>query len=133
MQLRTKRKIYRLSSVDTAGKVVEARITLDTEIKQIVGVAIVSDNDAQVYNRGSVRLTIGAEDYFPTGTRAKSIMPTDRHRAKERYTPLEYREDLIAQPITPAARDIDFMYRDENNPSTPFQTYSLQLELMVLV
>lgn len=134
-QGKVERRVYRNPdwAIDTPLKNISARITLETNVRQIVGVALVSNQDVQMYDRGTFSLSIAGKEYFPTGSMAKSVMPTDRQRGLDRYTPLEYNAALVREPIVPPQREIQIRYEDNANPVMPHSPYTVQVELLVIV
>jgi hypothetical protein len=134
-QGKVERRVYRNPSwaIDTPLKTLNERIILEADIKKLVGFALVSNQDVQMYDRGTFSMTIGGREYFPTGSMAKSVMPTDRQRGLDRYTPLEYNAALVREPIVPPQREIQIRYEDNANPVTAHSPYTVQVELLVIV
>src|SRR5581483_11057296 len=74
-------------SIAAANQTVKDRFDVDKHATKIIGFAITSTQDAQIYYRGTFKLTINEKEIRPTGYEAKMVVQGTNVPAKERMIP----------------------------------------------
>ena len=102
-------------NVTSAGEVVKKQWELDHNAEILLGVAITSDHENQLYYRGSQKMQINDQELFPENFESKLLMtglnvsPNDRMVKVGR---IESGNGLV-----------EVWFKDTNHPSTKFQPY----------
>lgn len=102
-----------------ANKVVSKTFELDKTIKRIKGVLVTSDKDDLLYYRGSQKIEINSQEYFPENYESKLLMSGINVSPNERYYKVD--TDNIGNGI------IKLSYTDADDGRTTFAAYRVSL------
>lgn len=92
---------------------------LDKNIKAVRGVLVTSDKDDLLYYRGTQRIEINKEEYFPENYESKLLMSGINVSPKQRYYDLGN--------VNPGNGTIKLTYTDNEDGRTYFQAYRVSL------
>ncbi len=107
--------------VAEANKTVTKTFELDKNIKSIKGLLITSDKDDLLYFRGTQKIEINKEEFFPENYESKLLMSGVNVSPKQRYYDLGN--------VNPGNGSVKVSYTDTNDERTPFVTYRVSLYL----
>jgi hypothetical protein len=105
--------------VTAANQTITKTFDLDKDITAIKGLLITSDRDDLLYYRGSQRIEISKEEFFPESYESKLLMSGISVAPRERYYDLGN--------VTPGNRSIRVDYKDLNHVLAPFVAYRVSL------
>jgi hypothetical protein len=94
---------------------------LDKSIKSIKALLVTSDKDDLLYARGSQRIEINKEEYFPDNYQSKLLMSGINVPPKQRYYDLGN--------VNPGNGAIKVVFQDADDGRTVFVPYTLMLYL----
>ena len=101
--------------IASANQTLSKTFDLDKDITSIKGVLITSDRDDLLYYRGSQRIEISKEEFFPENYESKLLMSGISVAPRERYYDLGN--------VNPGNRSIRVDYKDLNHVLAPFTAY----------
>lgn len=101
--------------VAAANQSVTKTFELDKTIKGIKGVLVTSDKDDLMYYRGSQRIEINKEEFFPDDYESKLLMSGINVPPKQRYYDLGN--------VNPGNGSIKVIYTDADDGRTVFAPY----------
>jgi hypothetical protein len=101
--------------VTAANQTITKTFDLDKDITAIKGLLITSDRDDLLYYRGSQRIEISKEEFFPDAYESKLLMSGISVAPRERYYDLGN--------VNPGNRSIRVDYKDANHALAPFTAY----------
>lgn len=116
--LKPVKKRYDLQ-VTAAGQSVSKTFELDKNIKSVKGVLLSSDKDDLLYYRGSQKIEINKEEYFPDNYESKLLMTGINVSPKLRYYDLG--------GVNPGNGTIKVIYQDTADDRTVFAPYRVSL------
>lgn len=100
-------------------KTITKTFELDKNIKSVKGVLVTSDKDDLLYYRGTQKIEINSEEYFPENYESKLLMSGVNVAPKQRFYDLEN---------VPAGNGIIKMsYTDADDGRTLFEAYRVSL------
>lgn len=108
-------------SVTEANKTVSKTFELDKNIKAVKGCLITSDKDDLLYFRGSQKIEINKEEYFPENYESKLLMSGVNVSPKQRYYDLGN--------VNPGNGSVKVSFTDTDDLRTPFVAYRVSLYL----
>ena len=108
-------------SVTAANKTVSQTFELDKNIKGVKGVLLTSDRDDLLYFRGTQKIEINKEEYFPDNYESKLLMSGVNVSPKQRYYDLG--------DVNPGNSLVKLMYTDSDSLQAPFTAYRVSLYL----
>lgn len=92
---------------------------LDKNIKAVKGVLVTSDKDDLLYYRGTQKIEINKEEYFPENYESKLLMSGINVAPKHRYYDLGN--------VNPGNGIIKLIYTDNEDGRTRFEPYRVSL------
>ncbi|MGZ4064214.1 MAG: hypothetical protein ACXVP0_14665 [Bacteroidia bacterium] len=107
--------------VSEAGKTITQTFELDKTIKSVSGLLLTSDKDDLLYYRGSQKIEINKEEYFPDGYESKLLMSGINVSPKQRYYDLG--------GVNPGNGSVKITYLDTEDGRTAFTSYRVSLYL----
>ena len=107
--------------VAAANQTVSQSFDLDKNIKVVHGVLLTSNKDDLLYYRGSQKIEINKEEYFPDNYESKLLMCGINVSPKSRYYDLG--------SINPGNGSVKIVYQDADDGRTVFSTYRVSLYL----
>lgn len=107
--------------VTESGKPVSQTFELDKTIKSVKGVLLTSDKDDLLYYRGSQKIEINKEEYFPENYESKLLMSGINVPPRLRYYDLG--------GINPGNGSVKLSYQDTEDGRTNFVPYRVSLYL----
>ena len=107
--------------VTAANKMVSKSFELDRNIKSVRGLLITSDKDDLLYFRGTQRIEINKEEYFPDNYESKLLMSGINVSPKQRYYDLG--------GVNPGNGIVKMDYTDADDGRTEFESYRVSLYL----
>lgn len=108
-------------TVTAANQTVTQSFDLDKNIKLVHGVLVTSNKDDLLYYRGSQKIEINKEEYFPENYESKLLMSGINVSPKARYYDLGN--------INPGNGSVKIVYQDADDGRTVFSTYRVSLYL----
>src|SRR4051812_39604828 len=105
--------------VTAAGQNISKSFDLDKNIKSVKGLLLTSDKDDLLYYRGSQRIEINKEEYFPDNYESKLLMCGINVSPKSRYYDLG--------GVNPGNGSIKLTYQDTDDGRTVFAAYRVSL------
>ncbi|MGQ0829349.1 MAG: hypothetical protein ACT4ON_13255 [Bacteroidota bacterium] len=105
--------------VTEANKTVSKTFELDKNIKIIKGVLVTSDRDDLMYFRGSQKIEINKEEYFPDNYESKLLMSGVNVPPNCRY--------YCLGDVNPGNGGVKVVYTDTNDLRTTFGAYRVSL------
>ena len=105
--------------VSAAKETVAKTFELDKNIKSVKGVLVTSDKDDLLYYRGTQKIEINKEEYFPDNYESKLLMSGINVSPKQRYYDLG--------GVNPGNGIVKVTYTDNEDGRTVFQTYRVSL------
>lgn len=106
-------------AVTQLGETVKNHLEVDKMADRIIGIAIVADKDDLMFYRGSQKISISDEEFFPEGYQSKLIMcglnvaPDDRM--------VRFGE------VDPGNRKVEITYTDTESSYARFEPYTVTL------
>jgi hypothetical protein len=116
--LKIVKKRFDLQVID-ANKSVNKTFELDKNIKRIKGMLVTSDKDDLLYYRGTQKIEVNNQEYFPDNYESKLLMSGINVSPNERYYKIE--TDNIGNGI------IKLSYTDADDGRTGFTSYRVSL------
>ena len=92
---------------------------LDKNIKTVKGVLVTSDKDDLLYYRGTQKIEINKEEYFPENYESKLLMSGINVSPKQRYYDLGN--------VSPGNGIVKLIYTDNEDGRTGFTPYRVSL------
>lgn len=105
--------------ITASGQSVSKTFDLDKNIKSVKGVLLSSDKDDLLYYRGSQKIEINKEEYFPENYESKLLMTGINVSPKQRYYDLG--------GVNPGNGTIRLAYQDTADDRTVFAPYRVSL------
>lgn len=105
--------------VTEANKTVSKSFELDKNIKSVKGVLVTSSRDELMYHRGTQKIEINKEEYFPENYESKLLMTGINVAPNQRYYNLG--------SVNPGNGIINLVYTDSDDGITPFSPYRVSL------
>ena len=105
--------------VTAANQNITKNFELDKNIKAVKGLLVTSDKDDLLYYRGSQKIEINKEEYFPDNYESKLLMSGINVPPKQRYYDLG--------SINPGNGSIKVVYQDTDDGRTVFSPYRVSL------
>lgn len=118
--LKTTKKRFDIK-ISQANSIVSNTFELDKNIVRIHGILVSSDKDDLLYYRGSQKIEINKEEYFPENYESKLLMSGINVSPKQRYYDL-------GGASTGNGR-VQITYKDSDDGRTVFTTYRVSLYL----
>lgn len=118
--LKIVKKRYDLQVAD-ANRSVSKPFELDKNIRRIKGVLVTSDKDDLLYYRGTQKIEINSQEYFPENYESKLLMSGINVSPNERYYKID--TDNIGNGI------VKLSYTDTDDGRTAFVPYRVSLYL----
>lgn len=107
--------------VTEANKSVNKTFELDKNIRAVKGVLVTSDKDDLLYYRGTQKIEINKEEYFPEDYESKLLMSGINVAPKQRYYDLGN--------VNPGNGLVKLSFTDTDDARTPFVAYRVSLYL----
>ena len=107
--------------VTESGKTVSQTFELDKTIKSVKGILLTSDKDDLLYYRGSQKIEINKEEYFPENYESKLLMSGINVPPRQRYYDLG--------GVNPGNGSVKLTYQDTEDSRTSFVSYRVSLYL----
>ena len=107
--------------VTAAGQNITKSFELDKNIKAVKGVLITSDKDDLMYYRGTQKIEINKEEFFPDNYESKLLMSGISVPPKQRYYDLG--------SVNPGNGSVKIVYQDTADGRTLFSAYRVSLYL----
>jgi hypothetical protein len=105
--------------ITSANQNITKTFELDKNIKSVKGVLVTSDKDDLLYYRGSQKIEINKEEYFPDNYESKLLMSGINVSPKERYYDLG--------SVNPGNGTIKIVFQDTEDGRTVFAPYRVSL------
>lgn len=105
--------------ITSANQNVTKTFELDKNIKSVKGLLLTSDKDDLLYYRGSQKIEINKEEYFPDNYESKLLMSGINVSPKSRYYDLG--------TVNPGNGNIRLVYQDTDDGRTVFAAYRVSL------
>src|SRR5688572_30481156 len=105
--------------ITEAKSTVTKTFELDKNIKAVKGVLVTSDKDDLLYYRGTQKIEINKEEYFPENYESKLLMSGINVAPKQRYYDLGN--------VNPGNGTIKLVYQDTDDGRTVFSPYRVTL------
>lgn len=105
--------------VEHTGQNVIRLCELDKTITAIIGLLVTSDKDDLLYYRGSQKIEINNEEYFPENYESKLLMSGINADVNQRYYKLEN--------VSPGNGKIKLTFQDTDDLRTSFVPYRVSL------
>lgn len=101
--------------ITSEGSVKKGEFRVDSNAKHLYGIALTSDNEQQVYYRGSQKIQLNDRELFPEDFESKLLMSGLSVPPNQR---------VVKTGIIPVGNGrIEVWYKDNPHPSTAFQPY----------
>lgn len=107
--------------VTEANKTINKTFELDKNIKAVKGVLVTSDKDDLLYFRGTQKIEINKEEFFPDNYESKLLMSGINVAPKQRYYDLGN--------VAPGNGLVKLTFTDTDDLRTPFAAYRVSLYL----
>lgn len=105
--------------VTVAKESITKTFELDKTITMVKGVLVMSDKDDLLYYRGTQKIEINKEEYFPENYESKLLMSGINVAPKQRYYDLGN--------VNPGNGIIKLVFTDNEDTRTPFEPYRVSL------
>lgn len=105
--------------VSAASENITKTFELDKNIKAVKGILVTSDKDDLLYYRGSQKIEINKEEYFPDNYESKLLMSGINVSPKQRYYDLGN--------VNPGNGTVKMVYQDTEDGRTVFSPYRVSL------
>ncbi len=106
-------------AITDANKTYNAEFELDKDVRVVTGVLLSSDQDGQLYHRGSQALLINGKEYFPDNYESKLLMTGINVPPNERYYTIDKYEVLNGK--------IKVSYTDTESVMMGFNAYRVSV------
>ncbi len=106
-------------NVTSANQIITKNFELDKNIKSVKGILLTSDKDDLLYYRGSQKIEINKEEYFPENYESKLLMSGINVSPKSRYYDLG--------GVNPGNGTIKVVFQDFEDARTVFSPYRVSL------
>lgn len=107
--------------ITEANKTISKSFELDKNIKAVKGVLLTSDKDDLLYFRGTQKIEINKEEFFPDNYESKLLMSGVNVAPKQRYYDLGN--------VNPGNGTVKVSYTDSDDLRARFETYRVSLYL----
>jgi hypothetical protein len=107
--------------ITAASQNVTKTFELDKNIKAVKGILITSDKDDLLYYRGSQKIEINKEEYFPDSYESKLLMSGINVSPRQRYYDLG--------SVNPGNGSVKIVFQDTPDGRTVFEAYRVSLYL----
>lgn len=107
--------------ITAAGQSISKNFELDKTIVKVNGLLLTSDKDDLLYYRGSQKIEINSEEYFPDNYESKLLMSGINVAPKQRYYDLG--------GVNPGNGNVKLSYQDNEDIRSPFSSYRVSLYL----
>ena len=107
--------------ITEANRTVSKTFELDKNIKTVKGVLVTSDKDDLLYFRGTQKIEINKEEFFPENYESKLLMSGVNVPPKQRYYDLGN--------VNPGNGSVKVTYTDSDDLRTRFESYRVSLYL----
>lgn len=108
-------------TVDAANGTFKNGIDLDKNADKIIGISLISNKDDLLYYRGTQKIIINEEEFFPEGFESKLLMSGLNVPPNERMYKLG--------SIDPGNRKVEIIFTDVENAYAAFDTYRVTLHV----
>ncbi len=105
--------------ITAASQSITKTFELDKNIKAVKGILITSDKDDLLYYRGSQKIEINKEEFFPDAYESKLLMSGINVPPKQRYYDLGN--------VNPGNGSVKIVFQDTPDGRTVFATYRVSL------
>ncbi len=105
--------------INSSGQNITRTFELDKNIKSVKGILLTSDKDDLLYYRGSQKIEINKEEYFPDTYESKLLMSGINVSPKLRYYDLGN--------VNPGNGSIRVVFQDTDDGRTAFTPYRVSL------
>src|SRR6185369_18013243 len=105
--------------VTAANQNLTKNFELDKNIKAVKGVLVTSDKDDLLYYRGTQKIEINKEEYFPENYESNLLMSGINVSPKQRYYDLGN--------VNPGNGSVKVVYQDTEDARAPFSPYRVSL------
>jgi hypothetical protein len=107
--------------ITQANSTVSDTFELDKNIVKVHGVLVTSDKDDLLYYRGTQKIEINKEEFFPDNYESKLLMSGINVTPKQRYYDLG--------GVAPGNGRVQIVYKDLDDGRTRFEPYRVSLYL----
>jgi hypothetical protein len=107
--------------ITASGQSITKTFELDKNIKTVKGIAISSNKDDLLYYRGSQRIEINKEEYFPDGYESKMLISGINVSPNQRYYDLG--------SVNPGNGSVKIVFQDSPDGRTAFEAYRVTFYL----
>ena len=107
--------------ITQANSTVSDTFELDKNIVKVHGVLVTSDKDDLLYYRGTQKIEINKEEFFPDNYESKLLMSGINVAPKQRYYDLG--------GVSPGNGRVQIVYKDLDDGRTRFEPYRVSLYL----
>ena len=107
--------------ITQANSTVSDTFELDKNIVKVHGVLVTSDKDDLLYYRGTQKIEINKEEFFPDNYESKLLMSGINVAPKQRYYDLG--------GVSPGNGRVQIVYKDLDEGRTRFEPYRVSLYL----
>jgi hypothetical protein len=108
-------------TIDAANQTYSKTFELDKTIVAVKGVLLTADRDEQLYFRGSQKIEINKEEFFPEGYESKLLMSGINVPPNGRY--------CLIGDVPPGNGIVKVDYKDADDGRTVFAAYRVSLYL----
>jgi hypothetical protein len=108
--------------IEEEGQTVTKSIELDKTIKSILGVLVTSDRDDLLFYRGTQKIEINKEEFFPENYESKLLMSGINVQPNMRYYNLG--------KVPAGSGQVKVVYTDSRNPLSTFAAYRVSVYLL---
>lgn len=105
--------------ITEAGKAVSKSFELDKNIKSVKGVLVTASKDELMYHRGTQKIEINKEEYFPEDYESKLLMSGVNVPPNNRYYDIG--------GVSPGNGIVKLIYTDNEDADFPFRPYRVSL------
>ncbi|WP_276977835.1 hypothetical protein [Flavobacterium filum] len=112
--------------ITTAGSKEKGFFEVDKHAARIIGIAISSNFDEQLYHRGTQRISINEKEIYPEGYESKMLMQGLNIKVNDRIIEL-------GEEVQIGNRKVEIEYTDTNHPLAAFSPYRVRLYVYSLI
>jgi len=112
--------------ISTAGSKEKGSFEVDKHAARIIGIAISSNFDEQIYHRGAQRISINEKEIYPEGYESKMLMQGLNIKVNDRIIEL-------GEEVQIGNRKVEIEYTDTNHALAPFTPYRVRLYVYSLI
>lgn len=106
--------------VTEANKTFKESFEVDKNVFKIIGIAITSNYNMQMYLRGSQRISINEKEIYPEDYESQMLMQGLNVSANDRIIKL-------AEEMEPGNRRVEIDFKDTDHPDAGFVPYRVRL------